>query len=139
MRVKVVVPPVPPVPPPPSLLFPETKSNASTQIQSECDAGFLVPETSTLKVWLPELRPEMLYITACAWAAAEYASTCAFKTPSMYTLAMPDHASLYPIHRTSVPANVNVARDPLSTANTALPPLLNEPVLEYQNPVYVTA
>ena len=66
-------------------------------------------------------------------------STWAFNTPSTYTFAIPDHASLYPIHRASVPLKVKVARDPLSTANAALPPLLKEPVLLYQVPVYVTA
>src|SRR5437764_1141019 len=53
--------------------------------------------------------------------------------------AMPDHASLYPIHRASVPLKLKVAREPFTADSTALPPLLNEPVLVYQVPEYATA
>src|ERR1044071_2286272 len=57
----------------------------------------------------------------------------------MYTFAIPDHWSWYAIHRAPVPLKLNVARAPLSTAMTALPPLWNEPVFGCHVPTYVIA
>ena len=57
----------------------------------------------------------------------------------MYTFAIPDQASRYPIHFTAVPVNVKVARALELTASAALLPLLKLPVFAYQLPLNVTA
>src|SRR5439155_16876823 len=63
-----------------------------------------------------------------------YVSTVAFCTPSMYTFAIPDHSSRYPIQLTPVPLNVNVARAPLCMARAAEPPLCATLVFVLQLP-----
>src|ERR1041385_1424736 len=52
---------------------------------------------------------------------------------------MPDHASLYPIPFTAVPVNAKRARDPVSIASLALPPLNTPLLMLNQEPAYVTA
>src|SRR5215470_16333634 len=53
-------------------------------------------------------------------------------------LAIPDHASLYPMKLTPVPLNANVARAPASMAITEEPPLFTDIVFEYHVPEYDT-
>src|SRR5688500_5920215 len=60
------------------------------------------------------------------------------RTPSMYTLAMPDHSSPSPIHRTQVPWKVTDMELPASIDRRAVPPLwLLQPCV-YQLPVNVS-
>src|SRR5215471_10058601 len=102
-------------------------STVSIQIQFECDAGFLVPVTSTVKLCDPGPMPGSEKISWRQLPGVKYVSTVARRVPSKNTFAMPAHSSLQPNHFSSpVPVNETENLEPASRASFAVPPLCPE-------------
>src|SRR5262249_18764268 len=115
----------------------EVISTVSIQIQFECDAGFLVPVTSTVKLCGPGPMPGIENISWRQLPGVEYVSTVARRVPSKNTLAMPAHSSLQPNHLSSpAPVNETENLEPASSASFAAPPLCPDLAFGNQVPVY---
>src|SRR5215471_10396116 len=99
----------------------------SIQIQFDREAGFLVPVTSTVKLWEPGPIPGSDNISWRHLPGVEYVSTVARRVPSKNTLAIPAHSSLQPNHFSSpAPVNDTENLEPESRASFAAPPLCPE-------------
>ena len=127
--IRVVPPELPaPVPVVAKVMSPtDVISTVSIQIQFECEAGFRVPVTSTVKLCDPGPMPGSENISWRQLPGVEYVSTVARSMPSKNTLAMPAHSSLQPNHFNSpAPENDTENFEPASRASFAAPPLCPE-------------